>query len=48
MQKNFTFLAFEMKLIHLRLVLIMLTLIYVAYLSEIMYFFQYLEEIMFR
>lgn len=43
MQKNFTFLALEMKLIHLRLVLIKRTLMYTAYLSEIMYFFQYLE-----
>lgn len=39
MQENFTYNAFKMHLVHIQLVLIKRTLMHVAYLSEIMYFF---------
>ena len=48
MQKNFVFNAFKMHLTHLQLVFIKRTLMLVQYLSEIMYFSQYLEETVLR
>ena len=48
MQKNFIFNTFKMHLTHLQLVFIKRTLMLVEYLSEIMYFSQYLEETVLR